>query len=140
MQDVDQEANIEEKDNHLKNIKNWPGKGEIRFDNVGLRYQKSGPLVLRNVDIEMAPGSKIGVVGRTGAGKSSLITVLLRLSELDEGKITIDGVDISKISLFDLRSAIAVIPQDPVLFQGIENDRYSFCILCNENPMLCLFI
>ena len=80
---------------------------------------------MRNVDIEMAPGSKIGVVGRTGAGKSSLITVLLRLSELDEGKITIDGVDVSKISLFDLRSAIAVIPQDPVLFQGNENYRYS---------------
>ena len=78
---------------------------------------------MRNVDIEMAPGSKIGVVGRTGAGKSSLITVLLRLSELDEGKITIDGVDVSKISLFDLRSAIAVIPQDPVLFQGIKNYR-----------------
>ena len=81
----------------------------------------------------MAPGSKIGVVGRTGAGKSSLITVLLRLSELDEGKITIDGVDISKISLFDLRSAIAVIPQDPVLFQGIEDNRYSYCIFCNRN-------
>ena len=80
---------------------------------------------MRNVDIEMAPGSKIGVVGRTGAGKSSLITVLLRLSELDEGKITIDEVDVSKISLFDLRSAIAVIPQDPVLFQGNENYRYS---------------
>ena len=125
MQDVDQEGTIDEKDDQLKDIKNWPSKGEIKFDNVGLRYQKSGPLVLRNVDIEMAPGSKIGVVGRTGAGKSSLITVLLRLSELDEGNITIDGVDISNISLFDLRSAIAVIPQDPVLFQGIENYMFS---------------
>ena len=78
----------------------------------------SGPLVLKNITLEMNSGSKIGVVGRTGAGKSSLITALLRLSELDEGTITIDGIDLSQISLFHLRSAIAVIPQDPVLFQG----------------------
>ena len=66
----------------------------------------------------MTSGSKIGVVGRTGAGKSSLITAMLRLTELDEGKITVAGINISEISLFNLRSAIAVIPQDPVLFQG----------------------
>ena len=66
----------------------------------------------------MISGSKIGVVGRTGAGKSSLITAMLRLTELDEGKITVAGMNISEISLFNLRSAIAVIPQDPVLFQG----------------------
>ena len=66
----------------------------------------------------MTSGSKIGVVGRTGAGKSSLITAMLRLTELDEGKITVAGMNISEISLFNLRSAIAVIPQDPVLFQG----------------------
>ena len=101
-------------------MKNWPSKGEIKFLNVGLRYQKSGPLVLKNITLDMISGSKVGVVGRTGAGKSSLITALLRLSELDEGTITIDGVDLSKISLFDLRSAIAVIPQDPVLFQGMD--------------------
>ena len=74
--------------------------------------------MLKNITLEMRSGSKIGVVGRTGAGKSSLITALLRLSELDEGSITVDGIDLSKISLFHLRSAIAVIPQDPVLFQG----------------------
>ena len=66
----------------------------------------------------MTSGSKIGVVGRTGAGKSSLITAMLRLTELEEGKITVSGMNISEISLFNLRSAIAVIPQDPVLFQG----------------------
>ena len=76
--------------------------------------------MLKNITLDMISGSKVGVVGRTGAGKSSLITALLRLSELDEGTITIDGVDLSEISLFDLRSAIAVIPQDPVLFQGID--------------------
>ena len=66
----------------------------------------------------MTSGSKIGVVGRTGAGKSSLITAMLRLTELEEGKIIVSGMNISEISLFNLRSAIAVIPQDPVLFQG----------------------
>ena len=76
--------------------------------------------MLKNITLDMISGSKVGVVGRTGAGKSSLITALLRLSELDDGTITIDGVDLSKISLFDLRSAIAVIPQDPVLFQGMD--------------------
>ena len=90
----------------------------MQFQNVQLRYHKDGPLVLKNIDINMTSGSKIGVVGRTGAGKSSLITAMLRLTELDEGKITVAGMNISEISLFNLRSAIAVIPQDPVLFQG----------------------
>ena len=90
----------------------------MQFQNVQLRYHKDGPLVLKNIGINMTSGSKIGVVGRTGAGKSSLITAMLRLTELEEGKITVSGMNISEISLFNLRSAIAVIPQDPVLFQG----------------------
>ena len=90
----------------------------MQFENVQLRYHKDGPLVLKNIDINMTSGSKIGVVGRTGAGKSSLITAMLRLTELDKGKITVAGMNISEISLFNLRSAIAVIPQDPVLFKG----------------------
>ena len=90
----------------------------MKFQNVQLRYHKDGPLVLKNIGINMTSGSKIGVVGRTGAGKSSLITAMLRLTELEEGKIIVSGMNISEISLFNLRSAIAVIPQDPVLFQG----------------------
>ena len=97
---------------------NWPSKGNIQFQNVSLRYSKATSLVLKNIDFNIMAKSKVGIVGRTGAGKSSLITALLRLTELDEGNILIDGLDISKVSLANLRSAIAVIPQDPILFQG----------------------
>jgi len=96
----------------------WPQKGGIKFRNVSFRYRPELPLVLRGVSVGIAGGERIGIVGRTGAGKSSLISTLLRLTELDGGNLIIDGVDISDIGLKDLRSAIAVIPQDPVLFQG----------------------
>jgi ATP-binding cassette subfamily C (CFTR/MRP) protein 1 len=83
-----------------------------------LRYRANLPLVLKGLDIRIPSTSKIGVVGRTGAGKSTLMVSLLRLVELSSGSITIDGVDISQIGLKLLRSKIAVIPQDPVLFSG----------------------
>merc|ERR1712156_261764 len=70
------------------------------------------------ITLQIVGGSKVGIVGRTGAGKSSLISTLLRMVELQSGSIIIDDVNISEIGLADLRSAIAVIPQDPVLFQG----------------------
>merc|ERR1712156_769048 len=70
------------------------------------------------ITVQIIGGSKVGIVGRTGAGKSSLISTLLRMVELQSGSIIIDDVNISEIGLADLRSAIAVIPQDPVLFQG----------------------
>ena len=75
-------------------------------------------LVLRKLDLTIDPGVKVGIVGRTGAGKTSMIAALLRLHELKSGRIRIDDVDVAKIGLRDLRSAVAVIPQDPVLFQG----------------------
>lgn len=96
----------------------WPQRGGIQFRNVSFRYRPELPLVLRGISVDIVGGERVGIVGRTGAGKSSLISTLLRLTELDGGNLIIDGVDISDIGLKDLRSAIAVIPQDPVLFQG----------------------
>lgn len=129
-------------------ITNWPSHGEIVFTSAQMRYRDNLPLVLKGLDIRIPPKSKVGIVGRTGknnssvlllnsnegryfspshyfhmlkttgAGKSTLMVSLLRLVELSNGSITIDGVDISKIGLRLLRSKIAVIPQDPVLFSG----------------------
>jgi ABC-type multidrug transport system fused ATPase/permease subunit len=96
----------------------WPTSGAINFNQVSLRYRPGLPRVLRGLTFSVRAQEKIGIVGRTGAGKSSLIVALMRLTELDAGNIVIDGVDISKIGLHDLRAKIAIIPQDPVLFSG----------------------
>lgn len=89
-------------------------KGGIIYENVSLKY--SGDFVLKNLSFVIEAGQKIGIVGRTGAGKSSIISVLLRLYEIDEGKILIDNVDTKTMSVEYLRRNITVIPQDPVLF------------------------
>lgn len=96
----------------------WPPKGEIIFNNVEMRYRANLPLVLSGLTMHVAGGERIGVVGRTGAGKSSIMSTLFRLVEISSGSITIDGLDISKIGLHDLRSRLAIIPQDPTLFRG----------------------
>eukprot|EP01116_Phalansterium_solitarium_P010898 TRINITY_DN263_c0_g2_i2.p1 TRINITY_DN263_c0_g2~~TRINITY_DN263_c0_g2_i2.p1 ORF type:complete len:1470 (+),score=645.31 TRINITY_DN263_c0_g2_i2:96-4505(+) len=97
---------------------NWPSEAKIQFRNVKLRYREGLELVLRGISFDVKPKEKIGVVGRTGAGKSSLMLALFRLVELAEGTITIDGVDISKMGLHDLRGALSIIMQDPTLFTG----------------------
>ncbi|KAG1680183.1 hypothetical protein FOA52_000296 [Chlamydomonas sp. UWO 241] len=96
----------------------WPAQGLVEFKNVTMRYRPGLPLVLRGVTFHAAARTKLGIVGRTGAGKSSLIGTLFRLTELEGGSVIIDGVDISKLSLTRLRSSMALIPQVPVLFTG----------------------
>ncbi|RHY38103.1 hypothetical protein DYB38_010877, partial [Aphanomyces astaci] len=96
----------------------WPSKGKLTFKNVNLRYRAGLPRVLRQLTFTINAHEKIGIVGRTGAGKSSLVVALMRLVELDGGVITLDDVDISTIGLHDLRDKVSIIPQDPVLFSG----------------------
>ncbi|MEQ2220120.1 Multidrug resistance-associated protein 4 [Ilyodon furcidens] len=95
----------------------WPQEGSITFDSVSFSYSDSTPMVLKNLSIVFASREKVGIVGRTGAGKSSLISALFRLAE-PEGRITIDGILTSEIGLHTLRQKMSIIPQDPVLFTG----------------------
>ena len=96
----------------------WPAKGEIIFTDVFLRYRAATPFVLQGLSLAVPAGQKVGIVGRTGAGKSSLLVSLFRLVEISSGTISIDGVDISRIGLSTLRSRLAIVPQDPILFAG----------------------
>ncbi|GMF03938.1 unnamed protein product [[Candida] boidinii] len=102
---------------------NWPSKGEIEFNNVSMRYRPELPLSLLNLNLKINGNEKIGICGRTGAGKSTITSSLYRLVELSEGSIVIDGIDISKIGLFDLRSKLCIIPQDPILFNGTMREN-----------------
>lgn len=94
---------------------NWPTNGEIEFDNVKMRYG-SGPLVLNGLSVKIDGNEKIGIVGRTGAGKSSITLALFRLRNIYGGQIRIDGIDTQKIPLRQLRSVLGIVPQDPSLF------------------------
>ncbi|KAJ0970834.1 hypothetical protein J5N97_018793 [Dioscorea zingiberensis] len=97
---------------------NWPDTGKICFTNLQVRYAKHLPSVLRNITCTIPGRKKVGVVGRTGSGKSTLIQALFRIVEPREGSIIIDDVDICKIGLHDLRSRLSIIPQDPTMFEG----------------------
>ena len=96
----------------------WPAKGGLCFDAVTLRYRMDLPPSLHDVSFTIEPNTKAGVVGRTGAGKSSLLYALFRLVEMERGRILLDGVDICQLPLHRVRSALAAIPQEPVIFSG----------------------
>jgi len=96
----------------------WPMEGRIIFDNYQVRYREGLDLVLQGISCEVKGGEKVGIVGRTGAGKSSLTLGLFRILEAASGAIIIDGINISDLGLYTLRSRLTIIPQDPVLFSG----------------------
>jgi len=97
---------------------NWPTKGEIEYKDFYLKYRAALPHVLKGLNFTINRAEKVGVVGRTGSGKSTLFLSLLRIIEPSQGAIFIDGVDISQLGLDDLRRAITIIPQDPMLYKG----------------------
>ncbi|KAI0918434.1 hypothetical protein AcV5_002428 [Taiwanofungus camphoratus] len=96
----------------------WPQKGAIKCEDLVIRYAPELPNVLHNLNFEIQPGEKIGVLGRTGSGKSTLALSFFRFVEPTEGRILIDGLDISKLGLTDLRSKLTIIPQDPTILSG----------------------
>ncbi|KAJ5906784.1 Metal resistance protein YCF1 [Penicillium subrubescens] len=101
----------------------WPAQGAVSFKNYSTRYREGLDLVLKDINLDIKPHEKIGVVGRTGAGKSSLTLALFRIIEPSGGTISIDGLDVSSIGLLDLRGRLAIIPQDPAMFEGTLRDN-----------------
>ncbi|KAJ2683530.1 hypothetical protein IWW39_005444 [Coemansia spiralis] len=103
--------------------RSWPMEGTVEFKNYSTRYREGLDLVLKNVSFAVKPCEKVGIVGRTGAGKSSMALALFRIIEAAEGQILLDGKDIAQYGLFDVRSKLSIIPQDPVLFAGTVREN-----------------
>jgi ABC-type multidrug transport system fused ATPase/permease subunit len=99
-------------------IQNWPSKGQIEFRDVQARYSEDLPLVLKGLKFKIEGGTRVGLIGRTGSGKSTIFQALYRFLELEAGQILIDGVDLASVPLAQLRGSFAVISQDPTLFMG----------------------
>ncbi|KAJ2804740.1 Canalicular multispecific organic anion transporter 2 [Coemansia guatemalensis] len=113
-------ANVIE-DNRPKQT--WPEQGIVEFKNYSARYRDGLELVIKDLSFRVQPRQKVGIVGRTGAGKSSLTLALFRIIEAASGQILIDGEDIFKYGLFDVRSKLSIIPQDPMLFAGTVREN-----------------
>ncbi|PWW78291.1 P-loop containing nucleoside triphosphate hydrolase protein [Tuber magnatum] len=96
----------------------WPTQGDLKVTELSVKYSEDGPEVLNRISFEIKPSERVGIVGRTGAGKSSLALSLLRFTEISNGSIVINGLDVQKINLEALRQRVTIIPQDPVLFSG----------------------
>lgn len=126
--DLEPEPMLEVNEEKLKKEKSdprlvdWPKDGTIEFINLSLKYSENDEYILKHLTMTIKSGEKIGIVGRTGAGKSSIIQAIFRLALLD-GTIKIDGIDTSTIGLHTLRRNISIIPQDPVLFTGTMREN-----------------
>ena len=105
-------------DENLTVPQNWPKSGNIRIENAWLRYNEDANPALKGLNVVIEAGTKAIVVGRTGAGKSSFLSAIIRLVKLEYGKIIVDGYDINDMKVNRLRSAISVIPQEPILLRG----------------------
>ncbi|EEQ89112.1 ATPase [Blastomyces dermatitidis ER-3] len=135
--EVEQEAEAVIPDRRPPN--NWPTHGALQFDNYSTRYRPDLDPVLKNVTFSVQPGERVGIVGRTGAGKSSLALALFRGLEAESGRILIDNVDIGLIGLQDLREAITIVPQDPTLFTGtIRSNLDPFGLLTDDEIFTAL--
>ena len=115
---IPQEKYISNNNSDIIINKNIFNKGKIKFENFSVKYGPNEPLVLRNINLDINPGEKIGIVGRTGGGKTTLSLCLFRILEAETGKIFIDNNDISQIDLLNLRQNISIIPQEPILIEG----------------------
>lgn len=105
----------------------WPEQGLLEFCDVVLAYREGLPNALDGVSLVVRPGEKVGIIGRTGSGKSTLFLALFRMVELNQGQILLDGLDISTVGLAQLRSRLAIIPQDPFLFSGTVRENLDPC-------------
>ena len=108
---------LTEKENNLSE-KSWPEKGKVVFNKYSMKYRDDCDLALRDICIEINPGEKIGIIGRTGSGKSSLTLSLFRIIEDAQGTIIINGLNISDIPLKKLRRSLSIVPQEPFLLEG----------------------
>ena len=109
---------IHPRSNHLLVPENWPNEGKVVFDGVCMRYRDNTPPVLNGVSFTAEAGTKVGICGRSGAGKSSLLAALFRTVEPFKGHLWIDGIDVLTLPLQLLRSKLSIVPQDPILFKG----------------------
>eukprot|EP00968_Pinguiococcus_pyrenoidosus_P026431 scaffold7085_cov329-Pinguiococcus_pyrenoidosus.AAC.6 len=112
------ERDVEEGTGKVLVPASWPASGDLRIRDLKVRYREDLPTVLKSISLHIPAGAKVGVVGRTGSGKSSLLLSLARLNEIEDGSVFMDGVDHQRVPLQRLRRGLAVIPQDPHLFSG----------------------
>ncbi len=113
----------------------WPWSGEITFHKLSVRYRPELPLALSNLSFQIAGGRRVGIIGRTGSGKSTLLLALMRLLEPAEGHIEIDGINLSTLSLPDLRTSLVVVPQEPVLFSGLLRESLDPFNECSDSEI-----
>lgn len=137
MSETPQEQNFERKQD--PSLDSWPSRGELEFRDVQMRYRSLLPLALDGLSFRVEAGKHCGVVGRTGAGKSSISVAMFRLVEIEAGAILVDGVDLATLGLSDVRgrpNGIAIIPQDPFLFAGTMRECLDPFNSCTDEKLL----